>query len=56
MTWYAWVAVAVLALNALCNVPDLGSSNVGKRRAALVVIVAGGLYVWCIFALAERAA
>lgn len=56
MTWYAWVAVAFFVVGTLATV-----SMVGKPRepldggTAALVVLANGLLIWLIVALAERA-
>lgn len=53
MPWYAWVAIAALALGSALNVTGIGK----PRRpitpgTALSVVIANGLLIWVIVSLA----
>lgn len=57
MTWYAWVAIAALALGGALNITSIGK----PRRpitpgTALSVVIANGLLIWAIVSLSERSA
>lgn len=55
MPWYAWVLVAVFAINSLVVIAKIGKPRERLTSTdAIVILVCNGLMTWAVVALAMK--
>lgn len=52
MPWYAWVAIAFIAIDRLGTVASVGEEVEVTPGFAVASLIAGGLMIWVVLALA----